>query len=204
MVNTFGPFRNSAGHLELAGYNGFTEAQFERKCPIWPGQRFGRPNLDFFAASPEVMVAVESKFLEALSRPKVTFQESYKTRVQALAEPAWQDMYTSLTRHPKRFECLDAAQLVKHYLGLRYTFREYETIKVLMYLYWEPVNTDGIPLYERHRQEVSLFAQEVEGNEIQFMPLSYQALWRNWSDTIGWSGILDHINELRQRYEVRI
>jgi len=91
VVNTFGPFRHSPGHLALAGYSDFTKSQFERKCPT--GLRGIPPNLDYLAAGPNILVAVESKFLETLRPMKAFFKESYNSVIQTQAEPAWQNTY---------------------------------------------------------------------------------------------------------------
>ena len=202
VVNTFGPFRHSPGNLMLAGHNGFSNSQFERKCPtlLWGTP----PNLDFFAAGSKILVAVESKFLETLRPTKALFKESYNTVIQTRAEPAWQDTYRALLDDPTKFTHLDAAQLVKHYLGIRCTFRDCLVAQVLLYLYWEPTNAEDIPEYEKHRQEVELFSREVEESEIRFVALSYPQIWQNWSKVSGWGGMLAHIEALRQRYELSI
>ena len=199
VVNSFGPFRNSPEHLVLAGYSNFNQSQFERKCPMGFGGRF-QPNLDFFAAGPENLVVVESKFLETLRPREASFKESYKTRMQTQAEPAWQNMYKSLLADSQRFVHLNAAQLVKHYLGIRNTFRDWQVAKVLLYLFWEPENAEDIAEFERHRNEVALFSREVEKSEIQFVALSYSQLWQDWLKGPGWAGLSAHTDALRQRY----
>lgn len=133
VVNTFGPFRHSPGHLVLAGCRDFVKALFERKCPT--GLKGIPPNLDFFAAGPKILVAVESKFLETLRPKKALFKDSYNYLIQTQAEPAWQGMYKALLEDPTKFHHLDAAQLVKHYLGIQNTFRDCRVAKVLLYLY---------------------------------------------------------------------
>ena len=202
VVNTFGPFRNSPEHLVLAGYSNFTQSQFERKCPT--GLRGIPPNLDFFAAGSESLVAVESKFLETLRPRKASFKESYKTIMQTQAEPAWQSMYQSLLDDPKKYVHLDAAQLVKHYLGMRNTFRDCRIAKVLFYLFWEPNNAEDIPEFNKHRDEVALFSREVAESEIRFVDLSYPQLWQDWSKIAAWGSMAAHIDALKQRYELSV
>ena len=202
VVNTFGPFRHSPGNLVLAGHGDFSKSRFEQKCPTplgWPP-----PNLDFLVDGPKIIVAVESKFLEPLVRPKPKFAERYNSVIRNLAEPAWQGMYQSLLDEPTRFSHLDAAQLVKHYLGIRHTFRYSPVAKVLVYLFWEPTNAEDIPESVKHRQEVELFSRAVEESEIRFVDLSYRELWQYWSETSDWEGMSAHIEALRQRYELSI
>ena len=203
MVNTFGPFRHSPGNLMLAGQNGFSNSQFERKCPTL--LRGIPPNLDFFAAGSKILVAVESKFLETLRSSKAAeFKESYHSVIQTWAEPAWQDTYRALLDDPTKFTYLDAPQLVKHYLGMRHTFRDCRADQVFLYLFWEPTNAEDIPEYGKHRQEVELFSREVEESDIRFAALSYSQIWQNWSKVSAWGGMLAHIEALRQRYELSI
>lgn len=202
VVNNFGPFRHSPANLVLASQNGFSKSQFERKCPT--PLRGTPPNLDFLAAESNILVAVESKFLETLQPRKALFKDSYKPVIKTWAEPAWQETYRALLGDPTKFAHLDAAQLVKHYLGIRYTFRDGRMAKVLLYLFWEPTNAEDIPEYVKHRQEVELFSKLVEESEIQFLAISYSQIWQNWSNVSAWGGMLAHIEALKQRYELSI
>jgi hypothetical protein len=202
VVNTFGPFRRLPDHLTLAGYTDFRKSQFERKCPT--GLRGIPPNLDFLAAGPNTIVAVESKFLEPLRPTKALFKESYNSLIQTQAEPAWQTAYRELLVDPTKFTQLDAAQLVKHYLGIRNTFRDCGVAQVLLYLFWEPTNAEEILEFREHRNEVALFSRAVEESEMRFVALSYSQLWQNWATGSGWDGMLAHIEELRLRYELNI
>lgn len=201
-VNNFGPFRHSSGNLVLAGHGDFSNAKFERKCPT--PLRGTPPNLDFLVDGPEFIVAVESKFLEPLLPTKAKFANSYGTVIGSLDDPVWQTMYKSLIDEPTKFVHLDAAQLVKHYLGIRHTFRNYPQAKVLMYLFWEPTNVVDIPEFVNHRHEVDLFSKEVEESKIRFVAISYQGLWQYWSKESAWGGMAAHIQALRQRYELVI
>ena len=149
-------------------------------------------------------MAVESKFLETLQPKKALFKTSYDSVIQAQTEPAWQNIYKSLVDDPTKFIHLDAAQLVKHYLGIRNTFRDCRVAQVLLYLFWEPTNAEKISEFESHRYEVTLFSREVEESEIRFVALSYPQLWQDWSKVSGWGGMLAHIDALRQRYELNI
>lgn len=52
------------------------------------------------------------------------------------------EMFKSLQQSPRQYRYLDAAQLVKHYLGLKHSYPA--KTRVLMYLYWEPTNADTL------------------------------------------------------------
>lgn len=202
VVNTFGPFRHSPGNFVLAGHRDFSKSQFERKCPT--PLRGIPPNLDFLVTGPKIIVAVESKFLETLGPMKAQFAKSYNSLIQKEAEPSWRAAYEALLVDPAKFNHLDAAQLVKHYLGIRNTFRDCRGVKVLVYLFWEPTNAEDIPEFVKHRQEVKLFSREVEESEIRFVALSYPQIWQHWSNVSAWGGMIAHIDALRQRYELSI
>ena len=137
-ANAFGPFGLHPERLSLAGLSGFTETKFEKKLPT--GLQGIPPNLDFFASGPEGTVAVESKFTEVLGKKTAKFRTSYSEAIERLAEPAWSDVYQSLVRDPTRFTHLDAAQLVKHYLGMRNSLVEHSRPQALVYVFWEPRN----------------------------------------------------------------
>ena len=202
VVNTFGPFRHSPDHLSLVGYSDFSKTNFERKCPT--GLRGIPPNLDFFATGPKSLVAVESKFLEILQPKTAIFKKSYDTAIETLAEPVWEGMYQALLDDPAKYIHLDAAQLVKHYLGIRNTFSDCQAAKALVYMYWEPTNAEDLSEFREHRNEVALFSRAVEKSEIRFVAISYSELWRYWSDGSSWGGMLAHVNALKQRYELNI
>ncbi|MCD4690078.1 hypothetical protein K8S17_01310 [bacterium] len=118
-ANTFGPFRCSPGDLTLLGMSGFSATRFEKQLRTGLGGT--PPNLDFFAYGTDAIIAVEGKFTEMLSTGAARFSPSYSRAVADLASPAWADLYDSLCSDPRRFRFLDAAQLVKHYLGIRYS-----------------------------------------------------------------------------------
>ena len=203
VVNTFGPFRHSPSDLALADYSDFSEAQFERKCPT--GSRGRKPNLDFLVSGPKITMALESKLLEIIRTKKpAEFKESYNSVIRTNADSAWQGMYKALLDNPTKFIHLDAAQLVKHYLGIRNTFRDSEIPKVFVYLFWEPTNSAEIPEYQEHRKEVTLFSRAVQESGIRFMALSYEELWQYWYKRSRWGGMSAHIEALRQRYELSI
>ena len=199
-ANAFGPFRFHPGRLTLAGLGGFTETRFEKKLPT--GLQGNPPNLDFFASGPEGTVAVESKFTEVLSTKTAEFRASYGEAIERLAEPAWRDVYKSLVGDPSRFTSLDAAQLVKHYLGMRHSLVEYSRPQAFVYVYWEPTNAVGE--FSTHRVELEEFSAEVAGSDIRFLGLSYADLWGEWEEANTWPGVGEHVVALRARYALSV
>jgi hypothetical protein len=218
-VNTFAPFKAHPDALTLAGITGFiTAPTFEGKCPNGlfeaNGEPSRSPNLDVLAFAGHTVVAVESKFLEPLSKKKQELSPKYLAPflgtdgADPVAEPEWSEMYTRVARmavYPKEdlpYTHLDAAQLVKHYLGLKVSYPQQK--RVLVYLYWEPVNAGGIDAYKRHRLEVEDFARRVQGCDTTFISMSYPDLWHEWETTSTWPGMPEHLARLRARYRFAI
>jgi hypothetical protein len=197
-ANSFGWFRFHPERLQLAGLGGFTEARFEKRLPTGLGGN--PPNLDFFVAGPNGAVAIESKFTETLGSKKAEFASSYDKAVGDLAEPQWQQLFAVLKDDPKRFTCLDAAQLVKHYLGIRHSLSTQGGTLALVYVYWEPTNASEIPEFALHRDELSRFSDSVEGSAIRFFSLSYPTLWEQWTTPEMGKDAASHVDALRARY----
>jgi hypothetical protein len=99
-------------------------------------------------------------------------------------------------------ECrFDRAEINKHYLGLRHTYRSDPRRLHLLYLYWEPANADSLPAFQEHRDQVSAFARQVSSSAIRFQAMSYRELWARWESI---PGIADHVRNLRARYDFSI
>ena len=201
-VNAFGPFRHRPNHLELLGHSGFADSQFEKPLPT--GLRGTDPHLDFFAVDAAAIVCVESKFLEILWPKEAKFADSYAVVIESLAESGWTGVYKELKRDPRLFKYLDAAQLVKHYLGMRNTLGRIPAEQALLYVYWEPDNSSDLVEYRRHGEEVAYFTQAVANSQIRFVAKTYRQLWDEWRDSSAWGGMMAHLFNLEQRYSFSI
>jgi hypothetical protein len=205
-VNVFGPFRHQPKRFAIAGVDGFEQARFEYLCP--DGLQGMRPRFDFWALSPGIVVAVESKFLGTLSPREAEFSEEYippfvgTATASAIAEKRWMAVFRALRDDPKTYRYLDAAQLMKHYLGLKHSYPDRR--RVLLYVFWEPTNAAEITEFRDHRREVVDFNQRVSGLESSFIALSYPDLWSEWESHSTWSGMAEHISRLRARYSFAI
>ncbi len=132
-VNAFAPWTKEPDSLVLAGIRGFEEIRFEQPCDHGLDGR-APPTLDVLATGSRSVVAIESKCTEML-RPKTAgFSPRYDALADRLCEPRWRDVYSALQDNVALYRHLDAAQLVKHYLGLRNTFPGRNVI--LLYLFW--------------------------------------------------------------------
>jgi hypothetical protein len=196
-VNSFGPFRHSPENLWLVGRNGFESVRFEYKCPT--GLLGTPPNLDFWSQGNGIVIGVESKFLEVLSLKTAKFSKAYD-RATGAADAGWQDAFLLLKSEPTCFSHLDAAQLIKHYLGLLNRFGDQAEQLFLMYVFWEPSNANQISEYRTHREEVYRFSNMVAGGKVNFLAVSYQELWDRWEREVRWSGISVHVAALQDRY----
>lgn len=195
-VNAFWPWKRDASRLGLAGLTGFSPgARLEAQCPN--GVSAIPPHLDALLERGETIVAVESKCTEYLSGKRQSPAQGYLDLAPAGDERTGSPCYAALAHVPGFFH-LDAYQLVKHYLGLSLTFPRRPV--VLVYLFWEPRNTDEFEVFARHRAEVDRFAALVRGDEsFEFVALSYPEHWTDLD-----AAAADWLPKLRQRYDVTI
>lgn len=201
-VNTFAPFRRQPERLSLAGITGFDALEFEYPCDN--GLVGTNPHFDLFARTATTVIAVESKFLEPLRQQAAQFSDQYSRPFMGtadrprIAEEPWARMYARLRSDPQTYRHLDAAQLVKHYLGLRHSFSTHE--RTLVYLHWEPANAADLAVYRDLRLEINDFAAAVAGCDTRFVALSYPSLWREWQQNRACMDMTKHLERLRQRY----
>ncbi len=145
----------------------------------------------------DVVLGIESKLLEPLSKKNAGFSDKYESVVTNHADPAWKSVYNALRKQKQLYVHLDAAQLVKHYLGLRQTFNE-KTV-ILVYLYWEPLNAKDILSYQKHTAEIKDLKEGLSGADIPLLAISYPALWKEMEVSNP-----EHVARLRARYEFSV
>ena len=201
-VNCFAPFRTQLADLGMPMGSGFTDLQFERKCPT--GLRGGRaPNLDVVLSGPTGVVGIESKLTEYLTRHRGTFSPAYAEQIRdARRDGDYFGEMLRLMEAPESYAWLDAAQLIKHAFGLARTFPDQEV--TLLYLYWEPANPDSGPEFTRHRAEIAAFADRVAGATPTFVAMSYPELWQFWKKTEPADWLVRHLGDLCARYGVTL
>jgi len=196
-VNTFATWKRNPTNLSLCGRECFTSLTFERKCPTGLGGT--PPNLDVFLDNDHLLVAVESKFLEYLTPRKGFFSASYTRDNLPQSEGACWYLIDRIKEQPKQH--LDAAQLVKHYIGLRNLPLARNKEIVLLYLFWEPENWKDFEVFHRHRGEISDFASYFDELSVKFICQSYPELWDEWEQHYKNTS---HVSELRERYYLTI
>jgi hypothetical protein len=197
VVNSFAPFKETPSDLKLHDVDGFKSITFEKKLPT--GLSGTPPNIDLIAVNDTDVVAVESKFLEHFVQKKPRFTRTYTKNNLPMAEDKWLDL---IDRFRDSFsKNLDVAQLIKHYLGLRNAIG-YATHKItLLYLFWEPENTEQFDVFRKHRDELNEFSEDIADTSIRFVYKSYPELWSEWEDQ---KIISEHLDNLRDRYALEI
>ena len=203
-VNSFAPWLGREDELVIAGHSGFRSLGFEKKCPIFPEHHFGHPNLDLVAhALDGGILAVESKCTEHLGTHMGHFEEAYETK-QAEMSTGWLRRYQELRQEHERpfggrqYSHFDAAQIIKHYLGLKQTFPDQPV--TLLYLHWEPGNGQNELVCQRHRDEVDHFSYGLDDPSITFVAEAYPDLWSEWEQSVNQGWLRAVVSELRARY----
>lgn len=196
-ANTFGRWKTGPGKLKLLGVSGFQSLKLEAQCRTGLGGT--PPNLDVLLQSSDIVVGIESKLLEPLTPTKPHFSPSYSRDRLPLCEEPWWNLLEQVQHWPPAH--LDAAQLVKHYLGLRKQFPTGQKV-FLLYLIWKPLNAAQIAEYSRHEENMDKFRSAIsESGAVQFIPMDYLQLWESWS---GDADLAEHADLLKQRYCVEI
>lgn len=201
-VNTFAPFRNRMQDLDLGPRTVFESLEFERKCSA--GIRGRRaPNLDVLLSNSTTVAGIESKCTEYLSKHSAKFSPAYCDQIKdQRSQHGWYDEMLRLIDMPNAYKWLDAAQLIKHAFGLSHTFPDRSVS--LVYLYWEPTNTEVSSIFQEHRNETAELADRVKDRGGPcFSSMTYNELWAAWSE-YGSERVQSHAASLRDRYSVSI
>jgi len=187
--------RDLSALAEVFGTEALCGLQFEVKFPT--GFRGKAPNLDvvLFGRSGSIL-GIESKFTEPFhgSKLKGFLKPKYFERPDTWATvglPGCQHLADDLRRDPNQFKLLDAAQLLKHMLGLASSGSPWR----LCCLWYRPVGEAG----DRHATELARFIARIGDDASRFSELSYQEAFRRLVVRLG-SGDEAYRNYLADRY----
>lgn len=144
----------------------------------WRGGR--SPNLDAAIETDTALIGIESKRFEPFRDAKrARFRETYWRPVWGEAMAPFEAVRDRLRDDPLMFKYLDAAQLVKHALGLSAQGRRTGKRPWLYYLFAEPAALKGRVISDdekrAHRDEIATFSTMVAGAEVEFAAASYRA-----------------------------
>jgi len=164
------------------------------------GLKGTKPHLDVLLKSENLVLGIESKFLEILSETKPVFSDNYFKINDHRKTSKWFQAMELIVNGEASFTRLDAAQLIKHFFGICY--KKSTEKRVLLYLFWEPVNASEQQEYIKHRQELDDFSKMVAGNNLlEFRHLSYTKLWAQWENI---PAMAEHCKNLQARYLIEI
>jgi len=205
-LNAFGPWRTAPESLALLGASGYTSLRFEGKRSIFRGGR--PPNLDLVISDDSRVIAIESKLLEHLTGGQLAaFKPAYERAIRK-ADATWRLVYEKLKKAPNAFNYLDAAQLIRHYLGLKAQVgtggQHGGKEATLVYLYWEPSNAGDLQACRTHAEEVAAFTSAVNDPGLRFEAMKYSTLWAEWLASPKPSWLDHHVSLLVQRYELAL
>ena len=182
-VNAFGWFLERANTLPLLpGLNACDwpalRVDLERQMRLpWRGGR--HPWLDAAIETKTTLIGVESKRFEPFrDRKRAKLSDAYDRDVWGDEMQPFKAIRDRLRADHSAFRFLDAAQLVKHALGLVTEGKRCNKRPILYYLYAEPTEGRSITeeQFRQHRAEIAVFAQAVHGAAVQFAAGNY----RDW------------------------
>ena len=208
LVNVFAPWLGDLAALELLGLRGFRDLRFEVRLPPVAGESVAL--LHALLIAPDGLVGIESGCTDFLSGHPVNFPDALHGFWDQREENGWRREMRALQDGDSGYARLDAARLVKQYMGLRLLLEAAAgddgqlPPATLLYLYWEPLNSARFEECDEHRAEIRRFTDSVAGAEIGFAAMSYFDLWAAWAQGTAPPWLALHLTRLHQRYSFRI
>jgi hypothetical protein len=208
LVNVFAPWLGNLAALELLGLGGFADMRFEVRLPPVAGE--AATWLPALLIAPAGVVGIESDCTGFLSGHPVKFSEALDRFWDDREDNGWRREMSALQDAEHGYARLDAARLIKQYMGLRLLLEAAAgeggrvAPATLLYLYWEPLNAARFEECDEHHAEIARFTGAVAGADIGFAAMSYFDLWAEWARgaTPPWLPL--HLSHLHQRYSFRI
>lgn len=154
------------------------------------------PNIDVVIKDFQPIVfAIESKFTEPYSSRKYEgLKQKYIENVSFWSGlPNLYELAKEISPADNKFQYLDAAQLIKHILGLKKNCNKNGFH--LLYLWYDVIGKDG---YE-HRKEIEQFAEIVKRDNVRFGHITYQEVIVKLSKEF-YNGNESYCNYLTDRY----
>lgn len=153
------------------------------------------PNIDIVIGNfqPEIF-AIESKFAEPYrDKPKAICKAYIDNKSLWTDLPELNKLANEICPNTDMFQYLDAAQLIKHILGLKTSYNK-ERFR-LLYLWYDLVGKEGA----EHRKEIEKFEVIAKRDNINFSHITYQEVIQNLSDEF-YNGNEEYCNYMTERY----
>ena len=178
--------------------------------------KFGTPNLDVMIEFGDQIIAIESKFTEPYSdgsNKNSEMQDSYIKKeslwneiphIEKLANAIHAQNYQienceikESIDNLRKTKRLDAAQLIKHILGLRTDNEKISKDKkiTLLYLWYDVPGTEEA---KEHQEEIEAFASIAKADGINFRHITYQKVIDNLNKLCPEECHQDYINYLKR------
>ena len=172
--------------------------RFEQKFEICDNKKDfpKKPNLDVVIEYEHNVYAIESKFTEPYNgKPKGLRKVYISPQLDELWKgiPSLQDLAKEISPNNNGFNYLDAAQLLKHILGLKKQLGK--SGFTLLFLWYDVIGNDGL----EHRKDIEKFAEIAKKDNIKFRHITYQEVIINLSKDF-YDGNEEYINYLTDRY----
>jgi hypothetical protein len=156
------------------------------------------PNIDVVIDDTQQIYAIESKFTEPYNRRRPKDRKGIRKEYLELESGFWNGLPNLYDLAKKicpvcpddEFRYLDAAQLIKHTLGLKKRGKNFR----LLYLWYDVIGQEGA----EHRKEIERFA-EIAKNDIQFSHITYQEVIMRMTQKV-YDGNEEYCNYMTDRY----
>jgi hypothetical protein len=169
-LNVFLPWKSDPGRIGtmLGGKGLYSDIAFESEQDTG----ISKPYLDVLITGDDIAIAIESKFVEPYDdHSRSTFSEKYFDSDELWTQsPNLEPMARRFSDVQKDFERLDAAQLLKHAMGL---INRYEVSGFLLVYAWYELDGQRAT---KHRSEISAFTDLI-GDSFGFQAITYQELF---------------------------
>jgi hypothetical protein len=178
--------------------NNFTnEIKFEEKFEISgdKSQFPFSPNIDIVIKDSQSFVyAIESKFTEPYREKPKGIKLKYIDNLSFWnGLPGLYELAKEICPDNNKFQYLDAAQLLKHILGLKK--KHHKNGFHLLYLWYDVIGKNGF----EHREEIEQFAEIAKGDNIKFSHITYQEVIIKLTQEF-YVGNEEYCNYLTNRY----
>jgi hypothetical protein len=199
-VNFLAPFSAAGGLLGL----GPGALVFERELRVRGVRSRVGPTLDAVLQAEEGAVALEVKTAEPWRKaPRREISSQYDPVAEQVS-PGVIDAVRAVRSGRADYQCPDAAQLLKHLLGIHSAVVDgtlHGPVRLVV-LYWRPIRAgEHEALFDRLELELGDFAERVRDQPVAVSGISTRELLAEWSggDAAPW--LREHAQALRARYD---